>query len=68
VRVALWEEVEAETVALNAALVAPAGTVTDAGTETELLLLARLTTSPPARAGELRLTVQASVPDPVIEV
>ena len=60
--------VTAETVAVNPALVAPAGTVTDPGTVTALLSLDRLTASPPGAAGAERLTVQASLPDPVIEL
>jgi len=59
-------ELETEaTVAVKAALVAPAATVTLAGTVTELLLLARLTLTPPVGAAVFRLTVQASVPAPV---
>ena len=53
---------------MNVADVALAGTVTEAGTVTAGLLLARLTTSPPAGAGVPRLTVHASVPAPVIEL
>ena len=54
-------------VAEKAALVALAGTVTVAGRVTAALLLERLTLSPPLPAGALRVTVQASVPEPVIE-
>ena len=57
----------AETVAEKPALVAPAWTVTDAGTLTAALLLERLTLSPPVGAAELNVTVQASVPEPVID-
>lgn len=53
---------------MNAALVVPAGTVTDAGTVTALLLLDKLTTSPPVGAPTFSVTVQASVPAPVIEL
>jgi hypothetical protein len=56
-----------DTVALNPALVAEAGTVTEAGTETALLLLARPTATPPVGAEPVRVTVHASVPAPVIE-
>ena len=56
-----------DTVAVNAALVAFAGTVTVAGTLTAALLLARLTLNPPLGAAALSFTVQASVPDPVID-
>ena len=60
-------EFTADTLAVNDALVAPAGTVTDAGTETALLLLARLTTRPLVPAAAFRETVQASLPAPVKE-
>ena len=43
------------------------GTVTEAGTVTAELLLDRLTTSPPAGATEFSVTVQAFVPDPVMD-
>jgi len=56
-----------ETVALKLALVAFAATVTDAGTVTLVLLLDRLTLTPPLGAAAFTVTVQASVPDPVIE-
>jgi hypothetical protein len=55
--------VTAATVAVNEALVAPAGTITELGTTTEGLLLERLVTKPPVGAAELSVTVQASVPD-----
>jgi hypothetical protein len=57
----------AETVAEKLAVVAPAATVTEVGTETELLLLARPTVNPPLGAAALTVTVQLSVPAPVIE-
>ena len=53
---------------MNVALVAVAGTVTEPGTVTALLLLTRLTLMPPAGAGPDKFTVQASASDPVIEV
>ena len=53
------------TVAVKLAVVAPAATVTDAGTVTAVLLLARLTMSPPLAAAALNVTVQLSVPAPV---
>jgi hypothetical protein len=56
-----------ETVAVKAAVVAPAATVTEAGTVTVELLLARLTVNPPVAAAAFRVTVQLSVPDPVNE-
>jgi hypothetical protein len=56
-----------ETVAVNAALVALAATVTVDGTLTAVLLLDRLTLSPPLGAAALSVTVQASLPDPVMD-
>jgi hypothetical protein len=67
VRVAVCAEVTAEDVAVKAALVALAGTVTVAGTVTAVLLLERLTLRPPVGAAALRVTVQASVPAPVMD-
>ena len=55
-----------ETVAVKLALVAPAATVTLAGTVTAELLLARLTANPPLAAAAFSVTVQLSVPAPVI--
>jgi len=59
--------VVADTVAVKAALLAPAGTVTDVGTETAALLLLRLIASPPAPAGVVSVTEHASFPAPVID-
>lgn len=56
------------TLAVNAVLVAVAGTVTDPGNVTALLLLARDTLRPPVGAEPDRVTVHASARDPVIEV
>lgn len=67
VRVAACAVVTEATVAAKLALVAPAATVTEAGTVTDALVLARLTAKPPLVAAELSETVQASVPEPVIE-
>jgi hypothetical protein len=67
VRVTDWALLTAATVAENAALADPALTVTEAGTVTELLLLARVTFTPPVGATPLRVTVQESVPEPVNE-
>lgn len=58
--------VTADTVAVKPALVAPAGTVTEEGTATAVLLLASATVSPPTVAGAFSVTVQLSVPAPVI--
>ncbi|MFZ0745994.1 MAG: hypothetical protein WAM85_16405 [Terracidiphilus sp.] len=51
---------------MNPTLVALAGTVTEAGTATAALLLARLTLTPPLPAAALSATVQESLPAPVI--
>ncbi len=56
-----------ETVAENVAVVAPAATVTEAGTVTAELLLARFTVNPPVAAAAFSVTVQLSVPDPVMD-
>ncbi len=54
------------TVAENPTVVVLAATVTVAGTETTPSLLDRVTLSPPLGAAALRVTVQASVPAPVM--
>jgi hypothetical protein len=66
VSVAVCAVETAEEVAVKLALVAPAATVTDAGTVTAELLLAKATVNPPAAAA-FRVTVQASVCAPVME-
>ena len=48
-------------------MVAPEATFTEAGTVTAELLLARLTTNPPLAAATFSVTVQLSVPAPVID-
>ena len=58
----------AATVAVKLAEVAFAVTVTDEGTATDALLLASPTLKPPAGAAAESVTVQASVPAPVIEL
>jgi len=45
----------------------PAGTATEAGTETDALLLLRVTEEPPLGAAHVSVTVQDVVPDPVID-
>jgi hypothetical protein len=55
------------TVAVKLAVVAPAATVTLAGTVTAVLLLARLTLKPLLPAAAFKVTVQLSVPAPVID-
>ncbi len=67
VSVAVWAEVTAETLAVKAALVTLAGTVTEAGRVTAGSLLDKLTLRPPLGAAALSVTVQASVPDPVMD-
>jgi hypothetical protein len=60
VTVALWLlAMMAAAVALKFALVAPAATVTDAGTLSRLLVLASVTAEPPAGAVWVRVIVQA---------
>ncbi len=58
----------APTLAVNVALVDVAGTVTDAGTVTELLLLASPTVTPPVGAEPESATVHESDNDPVMDV
>jgi len=48
----------ADAVALKVAVVAPAATVTDAGTVSRVLLLATVTLDPPVGAAWVRVTVQ----------
>jgi hypothetical protein len=67
VKVTACAVLTAVTVAVKLALLAPATTVTLAGTVTALLLLARLTVNPPVAAAVFRVTVQVSVPAPVID-
>ena len=57
----------AETAAEKLALVVPAATLTEAGTVTEAELLARLAANPPLGAAAFSVTLQASVPAPVID-
>ena len=66
VSVTVSAELTALAVAVKLALLAPDCTVTDEGTLTADLLLARLTVNPPLAAAVFRLTVQLSVPAPVI--
>jgi len=56
-----------DTVAAKVALADPAGIVTVDGTETAALLLERPTATPPLAAAALSVTVQVSVPDPVMD-
>lgn len=56
-----------DTVAANATLEEAAGTVTDDGTVTAELLLERLTATPPLGADPVKVTVHASLPEPVMD-
>ena len=67
VSVAVCEVLTAKTVAVNPALVAPAGTVTLAGTVIAELLLPSWTLVPPVRAAAVRLAVHASIPALLME-
>jgi hypothetical protein len=67
VSVTVWAVLTEDTVAVKLAVVDPAATVTEAGTVTAELLLARLTANPPLGAAPLRVTAQLSVPAPVID-
>ena len=61
-------EPTAEVVIVNVALVAPAATVTLAGTwAADVLLLVRVTTAPPDGAGPVKVTVPADEVPPVTE-
>jgi hypothetical protein len=53
---------------VNVVVDADAGTVTDPGTVTELLLLANPTLTPPVGAAPVNVTVHESASVPVIEV
>jgi hypothetical protein len=60
------EAVTARVVTVKAALVAPAGMVTLAGTvATTVLLLVRVTTAPPVRAGPLSMTLPVEEDPPL---
>ena len=67
VRVTACAVVTDATVAVNPALLALAGTTTVAGTVTAALLLVRPTLRPPLPAAAVRVTVQLSLPDPVMD-
>lgn len=67
VTVAVCAVVTADTVAVKDVVVAPPGTVTEAGTNTALLLLLNATDSPPAGAAEASVAVQISLDAPVMD-
>jgi len=62
---AVWELVTALIAAEKLADEAPAGTVTDAGTDTAALLLLNAMATPPLGAAAVRLTEHASASAPV---
>lgn len=68
VSVAVSAEFTGDTLAVKLALLAPAATVTEAGTLTSELLLDRPIVNPPLAAGVFTVTAQLSVPEPVIEL
>ncbi len=61
-------EFTGDTFAVKFALLAPPATVTEAGTLTSELLLDSPIANPPLAAGVFTVTVQLSVPDPMIEL
>lgn len=67
VRVAVCDVVTTDTVARKFALVEPEGTDTETGTVTAPLLLAKPTAMPLLGAGALNVTLQESVPAPIID-
>lgn len=67
VNMAACAEGTADALATNCTLVAPAGTVTEAGTATALSLLVRPTAKPPLIAAAFNVTVQESIADPVMD-
>jgi hypothetical protein len=62
---AVWAVLTAATAAAKDAEEAPAGTTTDAGTDTAPLLLLNATVTPPSGAAAFRLTEHPSVLEPV---
>ena len=68
VRVADCVFVTGATIAKNDVLVAPAGMVTELGTETATFVVARMTLTPPAGAAPDNVTVHLSASDPAIDV
>jgi hypothetical protein len=67
VSVTVCDDLTADTLARKLAVLAPEETVTEEGTVTAVLLLARLTIMPVLAAAELNVTVHLSEPDPVID-
>jgi hypothetical protein len=67
VMVAVAAVATAEVVTANAAVVLPAGTVTEAGVATEALLSDRVTSAPPAGAAPVKVTMQVDAAPPVTE-
>jgi hypothetical protein len=67
VNVAACIVVTGETLAVKSTLLAPAGTVTEAGIATALSLLARATSRPPLAAVAFSVTVHASLDAPITD-
>jgi hypothetical protein len=67
VKVTVCELGTPDTFATKLALALPAGTNTEIGTVTAALLLARATAKPPLGAAAVNVTLQVSVPAPVID-
>jgi len=67
VSVAIWELLTVDVVAVNGALLAPAGTITDAGTATAFILLAKAMAWPPAAAAAFKVTAQSVALPAVME-
>ena len=65
VRITDWVELTAATVAVKVAVLEPAGTASDDGTDTAVLLLERFTVTLPLVAADESDTVQLSVPAPL---
>jgi len=68
VSVTNWALLTEAALAVNVAVEVVAGTVIELGTLTALLLLARLTITPPVGAEPDKVTMHASASDPVIDV
>jgi hypothetical protein len=68
VKFAVWAVLTEFTIAVKVALAAVAGMLIDAGTPTELLLLASATVIPPVGAEPVSDTVQRSLSAPVMDV
>jgi hypothetical protein len=65
VRITDWVELTAATAAVKVAVLEPAGTASDDGTDTAVLLLERFTVTLPLVAADESDTMQLSVPAPL---